>query len=263
MPLEALIFDVDGTLAETERQGHRAAFNEAFTEAGLEWNWDEDLYGELLQVAGGRERMRYFIDRYRPALPADCTHLEGLLARLQAIKTRRYRELTSRREVLPRPGVVRLLREARAANLRLAIATTTTSGNVDALLGSAFPRGATEWFEVVGAGDIVARKKPAPDIYRYVLDRLGLPAGRCLAFEDSAAGLHAAKDAGLPTLIAVSDYTRDQDFRGADLVVDRLGEPADPLTVLADPLNVVPAGMIDVPTLDRLHRSWTERLTLH
>lgn len=263
MPLEALIFDVDGTLAETERQGHRAAFNQAFAEADLDWNWDEDLYGELLQVAGGRERMRYFIERYRPALPADCTDLDGLLARLQEIKTRRYRELTSRRKVLPRPGVVRLLREARAANLRLAIATTTTSSNVDVLLRSAFPHGAMDWFEVIGAGDRVARKKPAPDVYRYVLDRLGLPAGHCLAFEDSAAGLRAAQDAGLPTLIAVSDYTRDQDFRGAELVVDRLGEPADPLTVLADPLGVVPEGMIDVPLLGRLHRSWTDRLTLH
>lgn len=263
MPLEALIFDVDGTLADTERQGHRVAFNQAFAEAGLDWNWDEALYGELLHVAGGRERMRYFIERYRPALPVDCTDLDGLLAHVQAIKSRRYEELTARRGIVPRPGVVRLLEEARMANFRLAIATTTTARNVDALLASAFPSGATEWFEVIGAGDMVPNKKPAPDIYRHVLDQLGLPAERCLAFEDSAPGLRAAHGAGLPTLIAVNDYTHEQDFHNAALVVDQLGEPASPLTVLDDPLNVAPDATIDVPLLGRLHQSWLERPASH
>jgi HAD superfamily hydrolase (TIGR01509 family) len=263
MPLEALIFDVDGTLADTERQGHRVAFNQAFAEAGLDWNWDEDLYGELLHVAGGTERMRYFIERYRPTLPAHCPDLDGFLARLQDIKSRRYVELTARREIVPRPGVVRLLREARAANFRLAIATTTTSRNVAALLDSAFPAGAAEWFEVIGAGDIISRKKPAPDVYRHVLDELGLPAERCLAFEDSDNGLRAAHGAGLPTLITVNAYTRDQDFRGAELVVDQLGEASSPLTVLDDLLYVAPGATIDVPLLERLHRSWRARSTLH
>jgi len=263
MPLAALIFDVDGTLADTERQGHRVAFNQAFAEAGLDWNWDEALYGELLHVAGGKERMRHFIERYRPALPVDCTDLDGFLAHVQEIKSRRYVELTARRAITPRPGVVRLLQEAHAANLRLAIATTTTQRNVEALLGWAFPAGAAEWFEVIGAGDIVANKKPAPDIYRHVLNRLGLPAERCLAIEDSAPGLRAAHGADLPTLISVNDYTRNHDFRGAELVVDQFGEPASPLTVLDDPLNVAPHATIDIPLLGRLHQSWLERPTSH
>lgn len=263
MPLEALIFDVDGTLADTERQGHRAAFNQAFAEAGLDWNWDEALYGELLHVAGGKERIRYFIERYRPPPPVDCRDLDGFLGHVQEIKIRRYVEMTARGEIAPRPGVVRLLREARSANLRLAIATTTTPCSVDALLDSAFPSGAVEWFEVIGAGDIVSNKKPAPDIYNHVLEHLGLTAERCLAIEDSANGLRAAHGAGLPALITINAYTRGQDFHHAGLVVDHLGETSNPLTVLNDPWNIAPGATIDASLLQRLHQSWLERPALH
>ncbi len=170
--LEALIFDVDGTLADTERDGHRIAFNRAFAEAGLDWGWSVELYGKLLSVTGGKERILHYIDRYRPEFrrPAD---LSKFVADLHAAKTRHYVRLLEEGGIPLRPGVKRLLGEARDAGLRLAIATTTTPENVTALLDANLPRGASR-FEVIGAGDIVPAKKPAPDIYDYVLRELGL-----------------------------------------------------------------------------------------
>jgi HAD superfamily hydrolase (TIGR01509 family) len=234
MTLEALIFDVDGTLADTERDGHREAFNLAFADAGLGWQWDVPLYGELLAVTGGKERIRHYLDRYRPDFrrPAD---LDILIARLHRAKTVHYTRMLAAGRIPLRPGVRRILEEARAARLRLAIATTTTPENVTALLASALGAEAENWFDVIGAGDVVPAKKPAPDIYHYVLDRLRLNPRQVLAIEDSAHGLHAARAAGLVTVVSVNDYTRAQDFSGAAMVVDSLGEPEAPSRILAGP----------------------------
>lgn len=229
--LEALIFDVDGTLSETERDGHRVAFNRAFADAGPDWDWTVELYGDLLSVTGGKERLTYYLKRYRPDFQPPRPVAE-FVAELHAAKTKHYLQILAERGIPLRPGVKRLLTEAREAGLRLAIATTTTPANVTALLESVLP-GKLDWFEVIGAGDVVPAKKPAPDIYRYVLNELRLDPNQCLAFEDSELGLRSSLEAGLKTIVTINPYTTGQDFSGAALVVDNLGEPAQPIDVLA------------------------------
>jgi HAD superfamily hydrolase (TIGR01509 family) len=224
--LQALIFDVDGTLADTERDGHRLAFNAAFAEAGLAWRWDEVLYGELLAVAGGKERMRFYAAQHdRPFL--QLADAEARIKALHAAKTRHYVKLLETGAIPLRPGVARLLREAHGAGLRLAIATTTTPENVTALL----PAELMGLFQIVGAGDAAGRKKPAPDIYQWVLAKLGLPPTACLAVEDSVNGLQASLAAGIPTLVTESEYTHGHDFSGAVAVLSDLGEPRRPSVV--------------------------------
>ena len=221
--LQALIFDVDGTLADTERDGHRVAFNAAFAEAGLAWAWDEALYGELLAVTGGKERIRFFCERHAPEFLRQ-TDVQARIKDLHAAKTRHYVMLCAQGIPL-RPGVEQLLREAHAVGLRLAIATTTTPENVSALLAPDL----LALFDKIGAGDTVPNKKPAPDIYRWVLEQLALPAAACLAMEDSANGLKASLAAGLATVITPTDYTRDHDFSGALALLPDLGQVAVPL----------------------------------
>ncbi len=228
MPFEALIFDVDGTLAETEEL-HRHAFNAAFAAAGLGWHWDVERYRGLLDVTGGKERIRHDAARRGEAIGDDAG------ARLHADKTARYVASVEAGAVALRPGVARLLHEARAAGLRLAIATTTTPENVTALLRATFGEDAGGLFECIGAGDMVAAKKPAPDIYRFVLDRLRIAPGRCVAFEDTPNGLHAALGAGVATVVTTSLYGGTAGFEGALLVVDGLGEADAPCRVLHGP----------------------------
>jgi HAD superfamily hydrolase (TIGR01509 family) len=248
MDVQALLFDVDGTLADTERDGHRVAFNRAFAEAGLDWVWDVPLYGELLAVTGGKERMRHYVERYRADFrrPPD---FDDLIIRLHARKTVHYTTLVAAGVPL-RPGVRRLLAEARAQRVRLAIATTTTADNVTALLDHALAPEGERWFDVVGAGDVVTRKKPAPDIYRYVLERLELEPGDCVAFEDSENGVRSARAAGLPVVVTVNDYTKGQDFTGAAVVLDHLGDPGLPCRTLdGGPLG---DSLVDLAALRRL-----------
>jgi HAD superfamily hydrolase (TIGR01509 family) len=220
---QAIIFDVDGTLAETERDGHRPAFNQAFAEAGLDWHWDAEQYGRLLAVTGGKERIRHYAERHAPQL-AERPEFSALVQRLHAAKTRHYVEIVDSGALPLRPGVSELIATARRYGIRLAIATTTSPENVDALLRASLAPAAVNWFEVIGAGDIVPAKKPAPDIYLWVLERLGLPAAACIAIEDSENGLVAARAAGLPTVVTVGEYSRGQEFTGATLIVDHLDQ---------------------------------------
>lgn len=229
--LKAIIFDVDGTLADTERDGHRLAFNRAFRDAGLPFEWDVALYGRLLEVTGGKERIRYFLD----LCPEQPQLSDAEIADLHKAKTAHYVDIVASGGVPLRPGVLRLLQEARASGIRLAIATTTTPANVEALLRNTLGSEALSWFEVIAAGDSVPAKKPAPDIYFSALSDLGLDAGQCLAIEDSDNGVLSAREAGVPVLVTVNDYTQEQDFSGALAILEHLGEPDQPARVLFAP----------------------------
>jgi HAD superfamily hydrolase (TIGR01509 family) len=249
--LKALIFDVDGTLADTEKDGHRVAFNQAFAEVGLDWDWSVELYGALLEVTGGKERIRYYLERFNPQFegPDD---LDGFIADLHRRKTAHYTRMLGEGAIPMRPGVNRLLHEAMQAGVRLAIATTTTPENVSALLRYSLAPDAQDWFEVIAAGDIVPAKKPAPDIYLWAMQRMGLEPADCVAFEDSENGVRSVLDAGIRSLlVAINGYTRDQDFTGAGLVVDHFGEPDLPFQVLAGD----PAGKqyVDLELVRTLH----------
>ncbi|MBC6422309.1 MAG: HAD-IA family hydrolase [Hormoscilla sp. SP12CHS1] len=311
--LAALIFDVDGTLADTERDGHRIAFNRAFAEAALDWHWSVELYGKLLAISGGKERIRFYLQQLNPhphphlAFPGrgssrgwgyeNITRLRGLnphphphlafpgrgssrgwgyenvarlrglsggdnsgkgdspddldefIADLHAAKIKHYQQLLASGAIPLRPGVRRLLDEARTQAVRLAIATTSALPNATALLERTL---APSWFEVIAAGDIVPAKKPAPDIYGYVLAKMGLTPGECLVFEDSQHGLQAARQAGLKTVVTVNDYTEGQDFADAILLLNHLGEPEQHFTVLA---GEVPddVSYLDMALVRRLH----------
>ena len=249
--LDALILDVDGTLADTERDGHRVAFNAAFRDAGLDWDWDVARYGRLLAVTGGKERIRRFMEE-EAIRPAPGIDLDAFVAGLHRAKTKHYVALLGTGAIDLRPGVLRLLSEARAAGVRLAIATTTTPENVTALLANSGVPDLMDWFEVVAAGDVVPHKKPAPDIFVLALEQLGLPPEACVAIEDSDNGVRSALGAGLRALLVTeSTYTRGEDFGAAPLVVDGLGEPDRPARVLKGDL-VGP--VVDLAALRRLHR---------
>lgn len=224
MPLEALMFDVDGTLAETE-EAHRQSFNGAFAAFGVDWRWDKELYRELLQVTGGKERLRYYIEGWRPR------GSEVVLARFAEIyeaKSALYAALVASGAAPARPGVRRLITEARERGVRLAIATTSLRKSVRVELRAMFGEEGPSWFAVIAAGDVVAHKKPAPDVYRYALDRLRCDPRSCVAIEDSENGVKAARAAGLPVIAAPSYYFRGDDFSLATSVLSDLGEPDRP-----------------------------------
>ncbi|MFZ5483855.1 MAG: HAD family hydrolase [Pseudomonadota bacterium] len=247
MMLQALLFDVDGTLADTERDGHRPAFNAAFKDYGLDWDWDVALYGKLLAVTGGKERMKFYVEQFRPdyVKPAD---FDDLVKELHQAKTRHYTRMLAEGGIPLRPGVRRLLEEARAAGLILGVATTTTPENVTALLRHSLAEDGPDWFKVIAAGDIVPAKKPAPDIYLWAMDQLRLKPEHCLAFEDSRNGIRAALGAGLKTVVTVNDYTREDDFTGALAVLSDLGEPGAPYRRL----DREESGLVDLARL----RAW-------
>lgn len=212
-PVQALIFDVDGTLAETE-DAHRQAFNDAFTRWGLDWHWDTALYQELLRTTGGKERIKAF---QKDNLQAERL-TDNNIRELHAWKTARYGEIVTGGELALRPGVEALMAEGRARGWKLAVATTTSLENVEVLCRAIWNCGAADKFDAVAAGDQVKAKKPAPDVFLLALKRLGLPAEACIAFEDSQAGLQSALSAGIRTYVSPSKYTSGHDFSGAEVV---------------------------------------------
>jgi len=230
--IKALIFDCDGVLVDTERDAHRVGFNLAFREMGIDAEWDVELYGRLLLVAGGKERMRAYFDEFGwPAGTATDAQKDELILALHQTKTRITSELVASLPV--RPGILRIIDEAIAAGVRLGVCTTSNPKFIDAVL-DLFGPARKAAFEFVHAGDVVAKKKPAPDIYLLALQTLGLPPHDCMVIEDSRNGLLAATGAGLPTLITTSTYTVDEDFTGAVRVVPELGDEPTINVRLAD-----------------------------
>ncbi|MDP3821964.1 MAG: HAD-IA family hydrolase [Burkholderiales bacterium] len=227
MGIEALIFDVDGTMADTE-EAHRVAFNLAFERYRLGWVWEPSEYRELLKVTGGKERMASFIDSLPIGAP-ERRRLHMLVPDIHAEKTRFYSSFVNDGAVPLRTGVQRLLEEALAAGCRLAIASTTTAINIDKLLQSTLGARGQGLFSVIACGDQVWLKKPAPDIYQLALKNLGLDPERAIAFEDSPNGMRAAIAAGLWTVVTPNFWTEGNDFSAADLVLPHLGDPAHPL----------------------------------
>jgi beta-phosphoglucomutase-like phosphatase (HAD superfamily) len=223
MTLRALIFDVDGTLADTE-SAHRAAFNHAFAEANMNWHWDEALYTQLLDISGGKERMLHYWKRVNGDMRAlDGQAVQDTLDRLHEIKTAHYEAAVNSGLVTLRPGVLALLNEAQAQGLHLAIATTTSPVNIAALLRHAMGPGWRLNFAAIGDASTAPVKKPHPQVYLQMLQALQMPAGECLAFEDSGNGLKAATAAGLATVITPTRYTLHHDFSTALRVVPDLG----------------------------------------
>ena len=221
--IKALIFDCDGVLVDTERDAHRVGFNKAFDEFGIDAEWDVDLYAKLLAVAGGKERMRAYFDEY--GWPEDKVAENGgkdeLIAALHKTKTRIVSEIVQ--DLPVRPGVLRLVDEAREKGVRLGVCTTSNAKFIDAVLDLFGPERKAA-FEFVHAGDVVSKKKPDPEIYELALQTLGLPANECVVVEDSRNGLRAAHGAGIPTIITTSTYTVDEDFSEAARVVPELGD---------------------------------------
>ena len=222
--LKALIFDVDGTLADTER-AHMDAFNHAFREMGLDWDWDEALYTELLNISGGKERILHYWKQANPDVKVlDAQALNDRIDRIHALKTAAYENAVNTGAVSLRPGVLKLMNEALAAGLQLAIATTTSPVNIAALMRHAI---GSEWrmnFSAIGDASTAPIKKPHPQVYLQMLDALQLPPGQCLAFEDSNNGLRAATAAGLATIVTPNSFTAHHNFTGALKVVPDLSQ---------------------------------------
>jgi HAD superfamily hydrolase (TIGR01509 family) len=222
--LKALIFDVDGTLADTE-SAHRAAFNHAFAEEGLDWVWDEALYIELLEISGGKERIAHYWKQTRGDIVGiEADSLRDTIARLHELKTAAYEGMVNDGMVSLRPGVLRLIESAHEQGLALAIATTTSPVNIAALLRKAIGAHWRSLFGVVEDASTAPRKKPHPQVYLQTLQRMGMAGNDCLAIEDSANGLQAALAAGLPTVITPNGFTAHHRFEGALRVVPDLGD---------------------------------------
>jgi len=248
-----LIFDCDGVLADTERYGHLPAFNQTFAEFGLPVRWSEDDYAEKLAIGGGKERMLSLLTSEfvaAAALPTDLAAQQTVVAAWHRRKTEIYADLVTSGALPARPGIRRVVSAAATADWRLAVASTSNELSVRAVLRHAVGDELATRFAVF-AGDVVARKKPAPDIYQLTVTELGLAPARTLVIEDSGNGLRAARGAGLPVLITVNDYTRDENFDEAVLVVTTLGDPGgEQAVVLADRTGRGPGGILELADLE-------------
>jgi HAD superfamily hydrolase (TIGR01509 family) len=229
--LKAIIFDCDGVLAETEKDGHRVAFNRVFKEENLGVVWEVEEYGELVEISGGKERMKHYFEKQGGlnGNPID----DELIARMHKRKTDVFTKLVDEGRMPPREGIARLIDDAYAKGIRLFVCSTSSEQSVVSLIKALFGEDRYKKFEAILAGDIVKAKKPAPDIYNLVKERYGLRGGECVVIEDTRNGLLAACGAGMHCVATVSFYSGNEDFKEADLVVSSLGDPGgEPIRVL-------------------------------
>lgn len=228
--MKALIFDCDGVLVDTERDGHRVAFNQAFARQGLDVEWDVDLYGQLLKIAGGKERMRHYFDGH--GWPAGVDDREEFIKRMHTLKTDLYMQIIESGQLPLRSGVRRLVDEAIEAGVNLAVCSTSNERAVHLVVEKMLGMQRKAEFRAILAGDVVSHKKPHPEIYQLAKQRLSLRGEDCVVIEDSRNGLLAAKGAGMHCLVTISAYTADEDFSEADRVVSELGDPPDEMVTL-------------------------------
>jgi len=238
--MKALIFDCDGVLADTERDGHRVAFNKAFAAKGFAIDWDFELYGKLLEVSGGKERMRHYFDHY--GWPDDVSDFDALIKELHKLKTNFFLQIIESGEMPLRPGVARLVDETIAANITLAVCSTSHERAVNLVVEKLLGPERKAHFSAIFAGDVVSKKKPDPEIYKLASQRLGLEPSECVVAEDSRNGLLAAKAAGMYCIITTNGYTENEDFTEADLVVSELGDEPNIQATLEQIERIVEGG---------------------
>jgi HAD superfamily hydrolase (TIGR01509 family) len=234
--IKALIFDCDGVLVDTERDGHRVSFNKAFKAKGLDAEWDVALYKKLLEIAGGKERMKYYFDEH--GWPDNVEDKDAFIKELHKLKTDLFMQLIESGELPLRPGVARLVDEAIAKKIKLAVCSTSNERAVNLVVEKMLGKNRKSHFNAILAGDIVTKKKPDPEIYNLALKTLGLKPDECVVVEDSRNGLLAAKAAGMYCVVTTNGYTENEDFSEADLVVPELGDPPNVNVTINTILNI-------------------------
>jgi HAD superfamily hydrolase (TIGR01509 family) len=251
-----LIFDCDGVLADTERDGHLVAFNQMWREEGVNWQWTVEQYAEKLKIGGGKERIaslgRDADFRAAFAVPDSDEAWMAIVADWHKRKSEIFKDLVMSGAMPGRPGVKRLTRDALDRGWTLAVCSTSAQASVQAVLDSVVGKDLSARFAGVFAGDIVRAKKPAPDIYNYAADHLGIAHGDCVVVEDSRNGLQSATAAGMTCVITYNALTQGEDFSEAALVVSSLGEPGDPATVAANRSQARVSGMVTVADLEAI-----------
>ena len=249
MKLQALLFDCDGVLAETERDGHRVAYNQAMAEMGINAEWGIDEYAELVLIAGGKERLRYYFDKYPDKFPS-ARYDSDLIQKIYLKKTEIFKAMANNGAMPPRSGIARIVKEAHEMGLLLFVCSTSHKESVETLLHRNYGEDTLGWFKELFCGDIVPNKKPAPDVYILVKDKYSLDAAQCLVIEDSRNGLLAAKGARMRCIITQSYYTKDEDFTEADIVTTCLGDPGgEQCRILGDSKLDLTKGYITVADL--------------
>ena len=251
MKLNAILFDVGGTIAESE-EIHRVSFNEAFKEFGLNWYWDEAIYRELVFIGGGKERIKHYITRAWPEMLKQ-KNLTKYIESVHKIKGQIYEEFLNDSKLQARPGIIRLLKELKNEEIRLAIVSDTTEENLINLFKKGLGINPIEWFEILAHGGCTIQKKPSPDIYLWTLERLKLPPESCLAIEDAPRGVDSAIDAGLKVLVTPSIYTLAEKFEKSSLLLSHLGEPEEPFNVIKG--DAFGHSFVDLDLLKKIHGS--------